>query len=443
MSNYKDIKYVSTDLVNDTTPQLGGDLDGNGNTINLSGNVTHVNLPRGTTAQQVTPAANNEGAIRYNTDNNFVYYSDGSTWKKISPVPVVFSSISGSIIEGTSSTLTLSGTGFGTSITVNFTQSADAIDEDVAVTPASDTSATVTVPAAVYNNVTAGNVVTVTITNDDNNVATQNTTAASLPTGGTISTYGSYRVHTFTSSGNFVVSSGFTPQIDTLLVAGGGAGGNWHAGGGGAGGMFTYQSTPSAGTYSVTIGAGGAGGSSSVGSNGGNTSVFSQTASGGGRGGSYDYTSPASGGSGAGGNGSNIASMYTGASGIAGQGNAGGNGNGLHGGGGGGGKGATGQSAPSSSQAGNGGIGGTNDYQTGTNQYYAGGGGGGVWSGTRGTGGNGGGGDGSYSQNGGAPSAGAANTGGGGGGSGAQGNVANWSSQTTGGSGIVIIRYQV
>ena len=52
----------------------------------------------------------------------------------------------------------------------------------------------------------------------------------------TVTTYSNekYGVHTFLSSGDFVVSS--AGKVDVLIVAGGGAGGNWHAGGGGAGG---------------------------------------------------------------------------------------------------------------------------------------------------------------------------------------------------------------
>ena len=80
--------------------------------------------------------------------------------------------------------------------------------------------------------------------------------------------------------------------------------------------------------------------------------------------------------------------------------------------------------------------------KTGSNIYYAGGAGGGVWAdGTRGGSGLGGGGNGSYNGNNTPPNPGTANTGGGGGGSGAQGNNANYSSNTTGGSGIVVIRY--
>ena len=42
------------------------------------------------------------------------------------------------------------------------------------------------------------------------------------PTGGTITTDGSYSVHTFTSSGTFTAPSGITAEV--LVVAGGGGG---------------------------------------------------------------------------------------------------------------------------------------------------------------------------------------------------------------------------
>ena len=389
----------------------------------------------------------------YNTDGQSitcVYIDSTKGWIPIvdddvtyETPPPTLTNISGSILVGIASNLTLTGTEFGTSgLVVNFLQSSDSIDENVTVTPASTTSAVVAVPAAVYNNITAGNAVTMKVTNSSGGISnTLNTNGVALPTGGTITTHGSFRVHTFTSSDNFVVPSGFSSAMDTLIVAGGGAGGNWHAGGGGAGGMVTYNSTPSAATYSVVVGAGGAGGYTSVGSQGGSSSVFSQSTVGGGRGGNYNATAAGSGGSGAGGNGSSTSSP---GSGTSGQGNDGGSGSGNHGGGGGGGKGATGSNSPNTNTGGAGGIGAENDYQTGSNQYYAGGGGGGTWGGSSAAaGGNGGGGNGSYSTNSAAPTAGSANTGGGGGGNGGQGNAVNRSSQTTGGSGIVIIRYAI
>ena len=132
---------VNTNLVADTTPQLGGDLDGNGNTIDLSGSTTELRLPRGTSSQQPTPSAANEGAIRYDTDDNVVYYSNGSSWLKISAVTPIISSIAGTINTSYSSTLTITGSGFQTTQgTVNFTQTSDSINVDVNVTPTSDTS---------------------------------------------------------------------------------------------------------------------------------------------------------------------------------------------------------------------------------------------------------------------------------------------------------------
>jgi len=60
-------------------------------------------------------------------------------------------------------------------------------------------------------------------------------------TGGTVTTSGDYKIHTFTSVGstNFVVSSVGTAPNNTfqvLIVAGGGGGGGQYVGGGGGGG---------------------------------------------------------------------------------------------------------------------------------------------------------------------------------------------------------------
>ena len=98
--------------------------------------------------------------------------------------------------------------------------------------------------------------------------ATQNTRYVEPPrdalsaTGGTKSTVGSYTLHTFTSSGSLVVSSG-NDDVDFLIVGGGGAGGGGCPGGsgGGGGGAVIYKTSfgrIEAGTYPVTVGAGGA-----------------------------------------------------------------------------------------------------------------------------------------------------------------------------------------
>ena len=82
-------------------------------------------------------------------------------------------------------------------------------------------------------------------------------------TGGTVTTSGNYKIHTFTSSGTFEVTNvGDSASVDYLVVAGGGAGGggydgNGGSGAGGAGGYLTSSLDVSAQSYSITVGAGG------------------------------------------------------------------------------------------------------------------------------------------------------------------------------------------
>ncbi len=89
--------------------------------------------------------------------------------------------------------------------------------------------------------------------------------SGTAPTGGTITEVTIsgvvYKLHTFTSSGNFVAS--YAGTADMLIVGGGGGGGN-NLGGGGAGGevLHVQNRTVAAGTYAVTRGNGGSGGSS-------------------------------------------------------------------------------------------------------------------------------------------------------------------------------------
>ena len=288
--------------------------------------------------------------------------------------------------------------------------------------------------------------------------------------GGTESTYSSggvnYKVHTFTSSGNFTVQSG-SVTVDYLAIAGGGGGGGhmsggWYndpAGGGGAGGMITGTMSVTSGSYSVTIGAGGVSRSTAAALNGGNTTFSSATAVGGGGGGAGAANNAQtqrfgqSGGSGGGGGGpAALQATATGGSGTSGQGNAGGFGgssspqNQISGGG--GGKGAAGENAQWSSRSGTGGVGATNSLRTGSGVYYAGGGGGGgsnqlsIYGQVGGNGGGGRGGDREANSLSSTATAGAANTGGGGGGANASTSAVAFVGRN-GGSGIVIIRYPV
>jgi len=161
-------------------------------------------------------------------------------------------------------------------------------------------------------------------------------------TGGTITTCGNYKIHTFTSPGTFTVTAtgSGTPcapsDVDYLVVAGGGgSGGNLiHIAGGGGGGAGGYRESSgtasgcytasplgacvsalpvTATDYPITVGAGGSGGgvapsgtypcgpgaSATAGSN----SVFSTITSAGGGNGGQPSTGGGSGGSGGGGGG--------------------------------------------------------------------------------------------------------------------------------------------
>jgi hypothetical protein len=283
------------------------------------------------------------------------------------------------------------------------------------------------------------------------NTRLTNTQLAELTTvrsgsGGNISYYGPYTIHTFTGSATFTPS--FTGPVEVLVVAGGGGGGQFHGGGGGGAGGLLYISSygVSAGSgITVTVGSGG-----SVAGAGSNTVFGGLTAIGGGYGATEGPNNGGNGGSGGGGTG--FSTPTDGGLGTPGQGFNGGKGaypniDATYGSGGGGG----GASAPGtdgkegvdvSGSAGNGGNG--LPYSiTGFSTYYAGGGGGGYWGsnlayyGVGGLGGGGNGGAGTSTTL--LPTPGVNGLGGGGGGSRGDGSLPRPGS--TGGSGIVIVRY--
>jgi hypothetical protein len=299
--------------------------------------------------------------------------------------------------------------------------------------------------------------VTTTATNQ-NGTSLPSNSISSTPftaSGGTISTYSNYRVHSFDSGTSTFTLTGNNITTDYLIVAGGGSGGasgdgNQGGGGGGGGGVIVSAGQSlSPNSYSVVVGAGGAGvtGGSAIRGNTGNNSSFNgQIAIGGGFGGRGVSGQVGAGNGGTGGSGggagvSQNAPSNTGGSGTAGQGNNGGNsGTGASSGmgsGGGGGAGAVGGNGTSSA-GGSGGSGIQNNYQTGTNQPYGGGGGGpdGNGQGSHGSGGLGGGTAGSTGNT----SNGTANTGGGSGGANSTGGSVT---SGAGGSGTIIVRYAI
>ncbi len=277
----------------------------------------------------------------------------------------------------------------------------------------------------------------------ENNVGDLENVQYVTATGGTITTSGDFKIHTFNSSGTFTVSNAGnaagSTTVDYLIVAGGGGGGgaggpsNGTAGGGGAGGYRESFPNPATGglpvsvqAYPITVGAGASGGGgnpngASAAGGVGSTSTFSTITSAGGGGGAGTGGNPSPAGGSGGGGGPNTGPAPFNANPGAGntppvsppQGNAGGTGSPpTHGGAGGGGAGGAGGNGP----AGGGGTGGTSTINSSPV--------------TRSTGGAG-----SPPS----PNTGGANTGNGGGGG--RGPSNNETGQS-GGSGIVIIRYK-
>jgi hypothetical protein len=295
--------------------------------------------------------------------------------------------------------------------------------------------------------------------------STSNVTANDkiIASGGTVTTSGNCKIHTFTGPGTFQVTqispSAADNAVGYLVVAGGAAGGRSIGSGGGAGGfregrnnpvtaytaspLVTCGHTVSVQSYPITVGAGGTYTPASPGTGGsGTASIFSSFTSAGGGGGGGNTQAGVTGGSGGGAGAT--------ASGAAGntppvsppQGNNGGNGGPTNanpvGGGGGGGATAVGGNGSQPSTTGNCGGAGATTHITGSPVAYAGGGGGANQNSTpQPSGGTGGGGNGGMCTT--APGLnGETNKGGGGGGeaSGSTGAAGN------GGSGIVIIRYK-
>lgn len=262
-------------------------------------------------------------------------------------------------------------------------------------------------------------------------------------TGCTVTTPGTYRVHTCLSDDTFVVTSGNPLPVDYLLVGGGGGGGGRHAGGGGGGGVLSGSFTLPAASYPVVVGAGGtAAPFGGRGGNGGSSSLHTASIVGGGGGGGYsDGGATVNGANGANGGGGAYAVGLPGGNGSAGAstvvgGFPGGVGSQQWNGGGGGGAGQAGGNA-SGSIGGKGGDGKASAI-SGTTTYYGGGGGGAGndnVDANGGAGGLGGGGRGTGAYN---PTRGVNGTNGLGGGGGGSRDQAG----TTGGSGVVIVRYQ-
>ena len=251
----------------------------------------YFDLPAGTTAQR--PGSPATGWTRMNTTTGTLEFYDGTSWVSTNLVPTV-ASVTGVVYTGAASTLTIAVTNNTSTVDVKYYESTTLLATEASVAVSSG-SLTSTVPSAVYGQ-TAGDTITIKIANNDGTPSSNgiNETVMASPTGGTITTSGNYRIHTFTSSGDFVVASSTSVTADHLIVAGGGGTGWDVGGGGGAGGkIYTSGASLSAATYGIVIGAGGASASSinNRGVSGANSTGFSLTAIGGGGGGGHSGSS--------------------------------------------------------------------------------------------------------------------------------------------------------
>jgi hypothetical protein len=140
------------------------------------------------------------------------------------------------------------------------------------------------------DDVTLINTFTVTATDTDGDTGDQDyywlTNIAVKATGGTVTTMGMYKVHTFTTGGTLELTQGGVVEI--LIVGGGGTGGGGSGGGGGGGGSVYHAPSMvmATGSYPIVVGASvtpGNGYNSTM-KNGITTSAFSIDALGGGAG---------------------------------------------------------------------------------------------------------------------------------------------------------------
>jgi hypothetical protein len=430
-----------TDLVQDTTPQLGGALDVNTFSITSTSNGNITLQPNGTgdvvlSADTVkigdantdavlttdgtgditisTNSGSNSGTVKIfdGVNGNIEITPNGTGVVKLDGLsyPTADGSAGQALVTNGSGVLSFASAGLATQSvqTTGFT----AVKGNLY--PCNTTSAafTITLPASPsvgdqiaivdYAGTFATNNITLSPNGNKINGSTANRVLSTEREGVIITYVDSTQGWVATSGVNEgTVALAQAPySVEFLVVAGGGGGGCHVGGGGGGGGYRTSTQTVGVGTViTVTVGAGGTGANTNpatnTASNGNNSSISGSglttiTSTAGGGGGTA-FDAGANGGSG-GGAGHGPANGGTGntPSTSPSQGNNGGAGfpSGSHGGGGGGGASANGVDGTSTS-GGNGGAGTLNSI-TGNSWYWSGGGGGSSSTGGAGTAGNGG-----------------------------------------------------
>ena len=200
-------------------------------------------------------------------------------------------SVKGTIINSIATTLTIEiGGKFASSVNVKYFEGSTLVATDSSRTVTNGTL-TSTVPSAVYGQ-SVGDTIAIKIESGSSLSANSvDKTVVTAPSGGTITTSGDYRIHTFNSSGTFTIAANSMLRNVEYLVIGGGGGAGYHVSGsyysdacpgGGAGGyrcsvvgensgggLAAEAPIPfmTPGAYNCQVGAGGATGT--------NTSTFS------------------------------------------------------------------------------------------------------------------------------------------------------------------------
>ena len=284
---------INTDVVNDTTPQLGGDLASNGNDILMADN------------DKIKLGTGNDLEIYHDGSNSYVkdtgtgdLYLQGSTYTVLGSTNgengvIVTENGSTQLRYDNSNKLATSSSG----VTVTGTLTTTSSDFRTAIFQRSGSGAFISLND---NTTSATDAVLVGATGDDLVFHTGNSETARLNSSGTLTAtafsgdgsgltnvpagVSNVNMVVFTSSGTYTPTSG--TKFATVYATGGGGGGgsaDWNvnetyvrnagAGGGGGTAIRSYNATELGANASITIGGGGGGGGTGGnGSSGGSTS---------------------------------------------------------------------------------------------------------------------------------------------------------------------------
>ena len=176
-------------------------------------------------------------------------------------------SVTGRIVKDTATNIDIRVSGITGTVSIKYYEGAT-LHATVASQTVTNGKITTAVPSAVYDE-TVGDVISIEVV-DSGGTASSNrydVQVVALPTGGTVTTDGSAKIHTFNETDTFFNTiDGLS--VEYLVVGGGGSASGYsgHGGGGGAGGYLTGTfSHLDAGSYDARIGAGAAGGNYNLG----------------------------------------------------------------------------------------------------------------------------------------------------------------------------------